>query len=231
MEDEFLEEPQRTSPGSSVSDAFESSTPSAQPHERTTARGVDLHMGVLFGLPRTGRQLSSARATVTPSEAGLSRLRGNRRGAEHDCVVGRREPAPLVPRTRTSVRKEQRCPYPDLTEYVAHRSSPDAAFEGTTVPGLRADFYRRPDGDRIASVGRCFFHGREVLMAWGYVDEQHCRRQAVHDPARGWQPVVDGCPDVRVVRAGDAPDAPVVWLKVRTPEGEWLSAGGTLAQP
>jgi len=112
---------------------------------------------------------------------------------------------------------------PDLTAYVAHRSTPDAAFEGTSVPGLRADFYRRVDGDRIASVGRYSYRGRDVLMAWGYVDERHCRRHAVHDPARGWQPVVDGCPDVRFVRAGDDPDAPVIGLRVRTPEGDWLN--------
>jgi hypothetical protein len=110
---------------------------------------------------------------------------------------------------------------PDLTTYAPHRSTPDADFEGTAVPGLHADFFRRPDGDRIASVGRYSYRGREVLMAWGYVDEQHCRRHAVHDPTRGWQPVVEGCPDVRIVRDGDE----VVGLEVRTPEGEWLRAG------
>ena len=109
---------------------------------------------------------------------------------------------------------------PDLTEYAPHRSIADAGFEGTPVPGLRADFYRRPDGSRVASVGRYSYRGRDVLMAWGYVDEQHCRRHAVHDPARGWQAVVDGCPDVRFVHAGDA----VVGLEVRTPAGKWLRA-------
>ncbi|MET8147903.1 hypothetical protein ACIBSW_25125 [Actinoplanes sp. NPDC049668] len=117
---------------------------------------------------------------------------------------------------------------PDLTGYALHRSMPDAEFEGTAVPGLRADFYRRNDGDRIASVGRYVFQGREVLMAWGYVDEQHCRRHAVHDPAAGWWPAVDGCPDVRFVRDGDSPGAPVVGLEVRAPGGAWLRAGGTL---
>ncbi|WP_229068427.1 hypothetical protein [Actinoplanes sp. DH11] len=116
---------------------------------------------------------------------------------------------------------------PDLTDYVPHRSTPDADFEGTPVPGLRADFYRRTDGDRIASVGRYSYQGQEVLLAWGYVDETHCRRHAVRDPGAGWQPVVEGCPDVRFVRAGDDPDAAVAGLEVRTPEGGWLRIGGT----
>ncbi|MEV4274463.1 hypothetical protein [Actinoplanes xinjiangensis] len=103
---------------------------------------------------------------------------------------------------------------PDLTTYAPHRSVPDAEFEGTIVPGLRADFYRRPDGDRIASVGRYSYRGRDVLMAWGYVDEKHCRRHAVHSACRGWSAVVDGCPDVRFDDG----------FEVRTPDGEWLRA-------
>lgn len=101
---------------------------------------------------------------------------------------------------------------PDLTAYVPHRSVPDADFEGTIVPGLRADFYRRPDGDRIASVGRYSYGGRPVLMAWGYVDETHCSRHAVNDPVHGWQAPVDGCPGVRFDDG----------FELRLPEGDWL---------
>jgi hypothetical protein len=95
------------------------------------------------------------------------------------------------------------------------------------VPGLRADFYRRPEGDRIASVGCYSYGGREVLMAWGWVDERHCSRHSVHDPVQGWQTVVEGCPDVRFVRSGDGVDGPVVGLEVRAPSGVWVQAGGT----
>ena len=91
---------------------------------------------------------------------------------------------------------------------------PDAEFEGTVVPGLRADFYRRPDGDRIASVGRYSYRGRPVRLAGGYVDEEHCRQHSVHDPSGGWSPVTDGCPDVRLADG----------FEVRNPAGEWLRA-------
>ncbi|MEV6347104.1 hypothetical protein [Actinoplanes sp. NPDC051851] len=114
---------------------------------------------------------------------------------------------------------------PDLAAYRFHRSADDAAFEGCEVPGLRAEFYRRPDGDRIASVGRYSYDGAELLMAWGYVDEEHCRQNAVADPAGGWHPVSQGCPDVRLVRAGDDPDAPVVGLRVRAAGGGWIAVG------
>ncbi|MEV0896146.1 hypothetical protein [Actinoplanes sp. NPDC049802] len=112
---------------------------------------------------------------------------------------------------------------PDLSAYIPQRSMPDAEFEGATVPGLRADFYRRPDGDRVASVGRYRYQGRDVLLAWGYVDEGHCRRHAVHDPDHGWQEAVDGCPEVRLVRDGDGP---VVGFEVRAPGGRWLRTPG-----
>ncbi|BEL03254.1 hypothetical protein Q0Z83_014450 [Actinoplanes sichuanensis] len=103
---------------------------------------------------------------------------------------------------------------PDLTTYAPHRSTPDADFEGTIVPGLRADFYRRPEGDRIASVGRYSYRGRPILMAWGFVDEKHCRRHAVNEADTGWSAVADGCPDVRFDDG----------FSVRTPGGEWLRA-------
>lgn len=105
---------------------------------------------------------------------------------------------------------------PDLTAYVPHRTAENADFEGTVVPGLRAEFYRRPEGDRIATVGRYSYEGRAVLMAWGFVDEKHCRWHAVHDPVHGWQAVVDGCPDVRI-----EPDK----VEIRTPDGSWLPVG------
>jgi len=101
---------------------------------------------------------------------------------------------------------------PDISTYRQHRVV-DAVFDGTAVPGLVAEFYRRPDGDRIATVGRYLTGGRELFRAWGYTDEEHCRHSAVtgHPPA-------NGCPVVRLVR-DDA--GSVVGLEVRTPDGDW----------
>ncbi|WP_033341476.1 hypothetical protein [Catenuloplanes japonicus] len=108
---------------------------------------------------------------------------------------------------------------PDLRTYRLHRTLPEADFEGVPVPGLHAEFYRRPVGDRIASVGRYSYNGRRLLLAWGYVGEEHCRYSAVRDPRRGWQPATQGCPDVRVVRDGEA----VTGFAVRDARGRWLS--------
>lgn len=107
---------------------------------------------------------------------------------------------------------------PDLTTFIPHRTVDDAPFEGVRVPGLRADYFRRAEGDRVATVGRYSFGGRELLMAWGYVDEEHCRHNAVRDPAGGWHRPADGCPDVELIRDGHA----VVGLAVRAPSGEWV---------
>ena len=109
---------------------------------------------------------------------------------------------------------------PDLSGYEPHRTVLDAPFEGVPVPGLRADFFRRAEGDRVATVGCYSFGDRELLMAWGYVDEEHCRHNAVRDPGGGWHAPADGCPDVELVRDGPT----VVGLAVRAPDGEWIRA-------
>jgi hypothetical protein len=111
---------------------------------------------------------------------------------------------------------------PDLSEFEPHRTEADASFEGTKVPGLRAEFFRRPEGDRIASVGRYSFGGEELLLAWGYVDEEHCRHNAVRDGSGSWSPAQAGCPQVRLVKNGQA----VIGLAVRAPTGEWVRAVG-----
>ncbi|GIF02799.1 hypothetical protein [Actinoplanes siamensis] len=117
-------------------------------------------------------------------------------------------------------------PLPDLSEYVLQRSTENATFEGTAVPGLRADFYHRTDGERVASVGRYSYAGADLLMAWGYTDEEHCRHNAVVDSRGGWHPAGDGCPAVELVRAA-GPGAPVIGLRVRAPGGTWVTAGAS----
>jgi hypothetical protein len=52
------------------------------------------------------------------------------------------------------------------------------------------------------------------------VDEEHCRRSAVRDPAGGWHPATDGCPVIELIRDGQD----VVGLAVRAPTGEWVRA-------
>ena len=91
---------------------------------------------------------------------------------------------------------------PDLDEYDFHRTDEPAGVDGVAVPGLRAEFYRRTDADgRLASVGRYFHHGREVLRAWGYVDEEHCRYCALRTADGDWEPPRPGCPPAEFVLA------------------------------
>ena len=113
---------------------------------------------------------------------------------------------------------------PDLSQYRLHRTADDATFEGVAVPGLRAEIYHRDDEDgRTASVGRYWYAGRELLMAWGYVDEEHCRSHAVRAEDNSWHPAATGCPDVRVVRDRTNPDAPVTGFAVRDPHAQWIT--------
>lgn len=92
---------------------------------------------------------------------------------------------------------------PELSGYWLHRVEESAGFEGVPVPGLSARFYRRDDGGRLASVGQYFYRGRELLRAWGYVDEYHCRFSAARGVDGGWGPAVACCPTVNLVRDGE----------------------------
>ena len=115
-------------------------------------------------------------------------------------------------------------PLPDLATYTPHRTVVDAAFDGVTVPGLRAEFFHRTEGERVAAAGRYSLGGRDLLLAWGWADEPDCRFSAVRDPEGFWHPAAEGCPVVEILRAGEAPDAPVSGLALRTPAGQWVTA-------
>jgi hypothetical protein len=121
-------------------------------------------------------------------------------------------------------------PLPDLTTYTPDRTVTDAPFEGVAVPGLRAEFFRRPLGDRVVSAGRYSMGGRTLLLAWGWTDEEACQFSSVRDPEGFWYPETEGCPVVEILRAGEAPDAPVTGLAVRTPVGQWITADRTPAR-
>jgi hypothetical protein len=110
---------------------------------------------------------------------------------------------------------------PDLSQYRPHRTVRAAEFEGVPVPGLHAEFFHRDLRDRVASVGCYSYAGRELLMAWGFVGEEHCRYSAVRGED-GWDPPTPGCPQVRVLRDNDHPDAPVIGFLVRDRRGSWI---------
>ena len=114
---------------------------------------------------------------------------------------------------------------PDLSRYRLHRVVPDAEFEGTAVPGLRAEFFRCDVAGRTASVGRYRYRGRELLLAWGYVGEEHCRFAWVNDGAGRWEPAGPGCPTVRVLREGDR----VSGFEVRDRHGQWVGSAAPVA--
>ena len=108
-------------------------------------------------------------------------------------------------------------PLPDLATYTPHRTVTNAAFDGVPVPGLRAEFFHRTEGLRVASVCRYSLGGRDLLLTWGWADEQHGRWWAARDPSGFWHPAVAGRPVVRLLPGG---------LAVRSPAGTWLSARG-----
>jgi hypothetical protein len=58
-------------------------------------------------------------------------------------------------------------------------------------------------------------------MAWGYVDEEHCRYSTVCGQDGRWEQPTPGCPQVRLLRENGAPDGPVIGFLVRDRRGDW----------
>jgi hypothetical protein len=92
---------------------------------------------------------------------------------------------------------------PHLADFTYHKTLPDIDFDAIPVPGLDADFYRRPIGDRTLSVGVYRFGGAETHRAWGWVGEAHCSWHAYKNPATGgFDGPFQGCPVFRLLRDG-----------------------------
>lgn len=89
---------------------------------------------------------------------------------------------------------------PHLADFTYHKTLPDIDFDAIPVPGLDADFYRRPVGDRLLSVGVYRFAGAETHRAWGWVGEAHCSWHAYRNPATGgFDGPFRGCPELRLL--------------------------------
>ncbi|GAA2391460.1 hypothetical protein Cme02nite_13440 [Catellatospora methionotrophica] len=86
---------------------------------------------------------------------------------------------------------------PRLAEYTPHRIAADVDLEGHVVPGLTGEFFRKPEDGRTATVGLYRYLGSELFMAWGYVDEEHCRWTAYRRTDGDWGAPHPGCPQVR----------------------------------
>ena len=97
---------------------------------------------------------------------------------------------------QTRMRRWSLVDVPDLAEYRLHRVADPASLDGVPMPGLSATFYRRaaPEGER--SVGVYRFAGVEILQAWGYVHESHCRAHRVRQSDGQWSDPLPGCPRV-----------------------------------
>ena len=116
----------------------------------------------------------------------------------------------------------------DLSTYRPHRVVEDSPVWGVTVPGLRVAYYRR--GGR-ATAGLYAYQGVEIFVAWGYLDERHCRFHAFRDADGDWEPPQPGCPRVRAQPGGglrlrtgngvrELPPGQSVWTAVDSVAGE-----------
>lgn len=105
--------------------------------------------------------------------------------------------------------------FPDIAHFAFHKVIDDIDIDGTVVPGLRGTFYRRPADGGLESVGVYHYRDHEVLRAWGYVGERHCRYTAVRRADGAWADVQAGCPHFQVLYR----DGEVTGLRLRTGDG------------
>ncbi|MEV0644367.1 hypothetical protein AB0I28_03800 [Phytomonospora sp. NPDC050363] len=105
---------------------------------------------------------------------------------------------------------------PDLAGFVLNKVVENIDFEGVAVPGLDGWFYRRQEGERVASAGIYKFSGDELFRAWGFVGESHCRASALLRDDGEWEGPHGDCPEIRVHRRGQD----VIGFSVRVGEAE-----------
>jgi hypothetical protein len=108
----------------------------------------------------------------------------------------------------TTINRSRHPTPPLLTDgFAFHGIREQVTVKGTLIPGLRATFYRRPNGQQIETIGLYSVDAHDLFVAWGYVGEPHCRYNAVrhggqdHD-GDGWSFYATrrGCPVLEPLR-------------------------------
>ena len=95
------------------------------------------------------------------------------------------------------------------------------AWDGTLIAELRGAFYRRDaDDGRVQTVAQYTVaqdadEHEPAFVAWGYVDERHCRFNAVAREGGGWYDPRRGCPSIHPLWV----DGHLTGFTVATPEG------------
>jgi hypothetical protein len=105
----------------------------------------------------------------------------------------------------TTAPTQRRLPAPPVPGdgFTPHGTRDEVVASGVVIPGLRAAFLRRPDGDRTETVGLYSYGSHQLFVAWGYVGEPHCRFNAVRRDGGGWHETRRGCPVLHPIREGD----------------------------
>jgi hypothetical protein len=91
---------------------------------------------------------------------------------------------------------------PDLSGYQLHKVVENVDLDGVVVHGLCGRFHRRATDSGVLTVGVYSYAGAELMMAWGYVGEPHCRFNALRGPDGSWEAPRQGCPPVSRVHDG-----------------------------
>jgi len=69
--------------------------------------------------------------------------------------------------------------------------------EGERLPGVTAKFFKRKKAGREESIGVFSYKGQKLYSAWGYIDEPHCRLNAVTKDNDIWYAARNGCPQIK----------------------------------
>ena len=81
-----------------------------------------------------------------------------------------------------------------------------------SLPGIKAEFFKRKAGTREESVGIFSHKGKVLYSAWGFIDEPHCRFNAVQKDNGTWYATRKGCPQKTLIKKGQK----IVGFKIKT---------------
>ena len=113
---------------------------------------------------------------------------------------------------------------------VARRWGSAVRSRSVRNPFLRPVTLSNRHGGR-ATAGLYAYQGVEIFVAWGYLDERHCRFHAFRSADGDWEPPQPGCPRVRAQPGGglrlrtgngvrELPPGQSVWTAVGSVAGE-----------
>lgn len=88
----------------------------------------------------------------------------------------------------------------DFSQWTLYKVVEPFHVLGVPIGGLRQSCYQIEDEGVLLSAGTFDLENKKTHVAWGIKSEPHCNYHALALPDGSWGPVIEGCPEYRLLR-------------------------------